>query len=79
MIFRDSTKFKHGALVRGDKCLWRSLDAVYLGSYRVNMKSDWVHLFYIESNDCVITDITFGYVTTSKKKHPELEGQMSLV
>lgn len=79
MRFRDSIRFKHGCLNRGDKCLVNSVGAVYLGSYA---DSTWVHLFQTENWDgsnAVLQIKDLDKVTTSNKKAPELEGQMMLV
>ena len=36
MIFKNSIRFKHGTLRRGDKCLYRQWPGVYMGSYIEN-------------------------------------------
>lgn len=79
MRFKESIRFKHGTLHRGDACLVNSVDAVYLGSFA---DSKWVHLFLVENwdgSDAVIQIADLNRITTSNNKAPELEGQMSLV
>ena len=83
MLFKETIRFKHGNLVRGDKCLWKSLEAEYLGSFKSEGKGKWRHLFNVRVSWCddevVMVEDNLDAITTSKRKEPELEGQMMLI
>ena len=78
MRFRESVRFQHGTMRRGDRCLVNSIECVYLGSYA---DDEWIHLFLCENWDGsnhVMQIHDLNKVTHSSKKAPEMEGQMAL-
>lgn len=50
MKFKNSIRYKHGTLTRGDKCIVDIYEAVYLGSY--DDGDGWVHLMLVKPLDC---------------------------
>lgn len=87
MIFLNYIKFKHGKLVRGEKCLCRGILATYLGTYVENQHT--VHMMRMdsivsrESGVPVICDYIEQCTDKSdivciKQQEPAIEGQMQL-
>lgn len=49
MKFKSQIKRGKGVLNRGDRCLYRSADAVYLGSFKNDNDVHWNHMLLIRS------------------------------
>ena len=83
MLFKDSIRFKHGTMVRGDKCLWNSQEAEYLGSFKASKSGVWQHLLNVHASWCnedvVMVEEDLSAIITVNRKAPEVEGQMRLI
>ena len=86
MIFLNYIPFKHGKLKRGEKCLWRGYDAVYLGSYVENKHTVYllrVDRMYNMSGIPVLEEYVAQCtvkkeITCIKQQEPAIEGQLQL-
>ena len=79
MEFRNSIRFEHGSLKRGESCLLGGLEGVYLGSYKEGRT--WYHMFlpskqYVARGIFLLTDK--AEFTHHTQQAPEEKGQMKL-
>lgn len=50
MIFKNQIKRGNGILRRGDRCLYRTTQAWYMGSFKNEDDVHWNHMLLIQSN-----------------------------
>jgi len=48
MIFKDQVRHGSGTLKRGGRCLYRSAEAIYLGSFKNDNDEHWNHMLLIQ-------------------------------
>ena len=87
MIFKNQLKRGNALLNRGDRCLFRSVEARYLGSFKNKDDVHWNHMLLVQQNMTGnLTTIEEFIITTQdtrdicfKAMMPEnVEGQLTL-
>jgi len=82
MIFLNYIKFKHGNLKRGERCLFRGMPAVYMGTYVEDKHT--VYMLRVDSiestegimqiTECIVQCMDRKEITCIKQQEPVIEG-----
>ena len=87
MEFRNSIRRGQGVLCRGDRCLFRACEGVYLGSFRNNGDRHWNHMILMQQvmagelvsiEEFVLTTTDTRQIVFRKMMEEPVEGQMVL-
>ena len=87
MMFKNSIRRGQGILNRGDRCMFRSMEARYLGSFKNEEDVHWNHMLLMQSviTGELVSIEEFIMCTTDTRQivwlsidMPPVEGQMKL-
>jgi len=87
MIFKNQIRFKHGSLKRGERCLYKNHEGVYLGSFKECDSGKFVHMIKLGVcaladapiyEDVIIECTDLNDITCIKQQAPAIDGQMQL-
>ena len=87
MIFKHQLKRGKGILNRGERCLFRSVEATYLGSFKSEDDVHWNHMLLMQSvmagepvliEEFIVTTTDARQIIFKAMEEPVIEGQMQL-
>lgn len=87
MIFKNQIKRNNGILKRGDRCLFRTVQARYMGSFKNDDDVHWNHMLLVQQvmpgelvciEEFLITTQDTRDIVFRKMMSVPLEGQMQL-
>jgi len=87
MIFRNQIKRGCGILNRGEQCLFRSVEAIYLGSFKDEEDACWNHMLLVQQilagelvsvEEFIVTTQDVKDIIFARMMREPVEGQMQL-